>query len=74
MLIPVKVCTNPTDLYVLDTVILLQFIRGMNSIVFGCILAAKKKEVKKETRLGLTYKKDNDFGEWYSEVHMSTNI
>ncbi|XP_038972835.1 proline--tRNA ligase, cytoplasmic isoform X2 [Phoenix dactylifera] len=29
---------------------------------------ARKKEVKKETRLGLTYKKDKDFGEWYSEV------
>ncbi|KAG1355177.1 Proline--tRNA ligase, cytoplasmic [Cocos nucifera] len=29
---------------------------------------SRKKEVKKETRLGLTYKKDKDFGEWYSEV------
>lgn len=29
---------------------------------------AKKKEVKKETRLGLTFKKDENFGEWYSEV------
>lgn len=28
----------------------------------------KKKEVKKETGLGLTYKKDEDFGNWYSEV------
>ncbi|CAI9118733.1 OLC1v1020338C2 [Oldenlandia corymbosa var. corymbosa] len=28
----------------------------------------KKKEVKKETGLGLTYKKDENFGEWYSEV------
>ncbi|XP_031502248.1 proline--tRNA ligase, cytoplasmic [Nymphaea colorata] len=30
--------------------------------------APKKKEVKKETGLGLTYKKDENFGEWYSEV------
>ncbi|XP_041992423.1 proline--tRNA ligase, cytoplasmic-like [Salvia splendens] len=28
----------------------------------------KKKEVKKETGLGLSYKKDDNFGEWYSEV------
>ncbi|KAG9136419.1 hypothetical protein Leryth_022399 [Lithospermum erythrorhizon] len=27
-----------------------------------------KKEVKKETGLGLSYKKDDNFGEWYSEV------
>jgi len=28
----------------------------------------KKKEVKKETGLGLTFKKEENFGEWYSEV------
>ncbi|CAI9767790.1 unnamed protein product [Fraxinus pennsylvanica] len=28
----------------------------------------KKKEVKKETGLGLSVKKDDNFGEWYSEV------
>lgn len=28
----------------------------------------KKKEVKKETGLGLSYKKEENFGEWYSEV------
>ncbi|KAK4840955.1 hypothetical protein QYF36_022264 [Acer negundo] len=28
----------------------------------------KKKEVKKETGLGLSFKKDENFGEWYSEV------
>jgi prolyl-tRNA synthetase len=28
----------------------------------------KKKEVKKETGLGLTNKKADNFGEWYSEV------
>ncbi|KAL1557610.1 proline--tRNA ligase [Salvia divinorum] len=28
----------------------------------------KKKEVKKETGLGLSHKKDDNFGEWYSEV------
>lgn len=32
------------------------------------MLAAKKKEVKKETGLGLSNKKDDNFGEWYSEV------
>ncbi|KAM0954599.1 putative proline--tRNA ligase [Dioscorea sansibarensis] len=31
----------------------------------------RKKEVKKETGLGLTYKKDENFGEWYSEVVVS---
>lgn len=31
-------------------------------------LEGKKKEVKKETGLGLTHKKDENFGEWYSEV------
>ncbi|KAL0541731.1 hypothetical protein IC582_021786 [Cucumis melo] len=31
----------------------------------------KKKEVKKETGLGLTNKKDDNFGEWYSEVVVS---
>lgn len=30
--------------------------------------AGKKKEVKKETGLGLSNKKDENFGEWYSEV------
>lgn len=28
----------------------------------------KKKEVKKETGLGLSNKKDVNFGEWYAEV------
>ncbi|MBA0861983.1 hypothetical protein Goshw_015661, partial [Gossypium schwendimanii] len=28
----------------------------------------KKKEVKKETGLGLSFTKDENFGEWYSEV------
>ncbi|KAH9618676.1 hypothetical protein KSS87_022236 [Heliosperma pusillum] len=31
----------------------------------------KKKEVKKETGLGLSFKKDDNFGEWYSEVVVS---
>ncbi|KAM3246435.1 hypothetical protein P3L10_008202 [Capsicum annuum] len=31
----------------------------------------KKKEVKKESGLGLSYKKDENFGEWYSEVVVS---
>ncbi|KAG7018485.1 Proline--tRNA ligase, cytoplasmic, partial [Cucurbita argyrosperma subsp. argyrosperma] len=33
--------------------------------------AGGKKEVKKETGLGLTNKKDDNFGEWYSEVVVS---
>ena len=32
------------------------------------VAGKKKKEVKKETKLGLAYKKDDNFGEWYSEV------
>lgn len=31
----------------------------------------KKKEVKKETGLGLSFKKDENFAEWYSEVVVS---
>jgi hypothetical protein len=31
-------------------------------------LGGKKKEVKKETGLGLVNRKDENFGEWYSEV------
>ena len=33
------------------------------------ILGGKKKEVKKETGLGLSFTKDENFGEWYSEVY-----
>lgn len=38
------------------------------AFVFGFIGGGKKKEVKKETGLGLSFKKDENFGEWYSEV------
>ena len=31
-------------------------------------IGGKKKEVKKETGLGLANRKDENFGEWYSEV------
>ena len=42
---------------------------GFEIFAFGCRLAGgKKKEVKKETKLGMAYKKDDNFGEWYSEV------
>lgn len=34
----------------------------------------KKKEVKKETGLGLSAKKDDNFGEWYSEVVVSGEL
>ncbi|CAM8882217.1 unnamed protein product [Rhodiola kirilowii] len=34
----------------------------------------KKKEVKKETGLGLTHKKEENFGEWYSEVVVSAEM
>lgn len=30
----------------------------------------KRKEVKKETGLGLSFKKEENFGEWYSEVFL----
>lgn len=36
------------------------------------ILGGKKKEVKKETGLGLSVTKDENFGEWYSEVYFVT--
>lgn len=32
------------------------------------MVPAKKKQVKKETKLGLTITKDDNFGEWYSEA------
>ncbi|GMH08273.1 hypothetical protein Nepgr_010113 [Nepenthes gracilis] len=34
----------------------------------------KKKELKKETGLGLTNKKDENFGEWYSEVVVNAEM
>ncbi|RXH80036.1 hypothetical protein DVH24_041183 [Malus domestica] len=34
----------------------------------------KKKEVKKETGLGLSKKKDENFGEWYSEVVVNSEM
>ncbi|KAL9267640.1 Proline--tRNA ligase, cytoplasmic-like protein, partial [Drosera capensis] len=34
----------------------------------------KKKVVKKETGLGMTYKKDENFGEWYSEVVVNAEM
>ena len=37
----------------------------------GWLSGGKKKEVKKETGLGMSFKKDENFGEWYSEVHSS---
>lgn len=40
------------------------------SDVVICPPGGKKKEVKKETGLGLTNKKDENFGEWYSEVSL----
>lgn len=36
--------------------------------------AKGKKEVKKETGLGLTHKKDENFGEWYSEVVVNAEM
>ncbi|XP_078149879.1 proline--tRNA ligase, cytoplasmic-like isoform X1 [Carex rostrata] len=35
---------------------------------------AKKKEVKKETKLGMAVKKDDNFGEWYSEVVVNSEM
>ncbi|CAL9084482.1 unnamed protein product [Musa textilis] len=35
---------------------------------------ARKKEVKKETGLGLTYKKNENFGDWYSEVVVNSEM
>ena len=35
---------------------------------------AGKKEVKKETKLRMAYKKDDNFGEWYSEARLLSNF
>lgn len=39
-------------------------------VVFGWTASkdAKTKDVKKESKLGLPFKKDENFGEWYSDV------
>ncbi|KAJ3702388.1 hypothetical protein LUZ61_006093 [Rhynchospora tenuis] len=37
-------------------------------------LQTPKKEVKKETKLGMTVKKDDNFGEWYSEVVVNSEM
>ncbi|ONM14709.1 Proline--tRNA ligase cytoplasmic [Zea mays] len=37
-------------------------------------MAGKKKEVKKETKLGMAYRKDDNFGEWYSEVVVNSEM
>ncbi|KAF6144251.1 hypothetical protein GIB67_024478 [Kingdonia uniflora] len=34
----------------------------------------KKKEVKKETGVGLSNKKDENFGEWHTEVSISNSF
>ena len=39
-----------------------------SKLVLPKLMKGKKKEVKKETGLGLCAKKDDNFGEWYSEV------
>ncbi|RDY14496.1 Proline--tRNA ligase, cytoplasmic, partial [Mucuna pruriens] len=38
------------------------------------LAGAKKKEVKKETGLGLTHRKAENFGEWYSEVVVNAEM
>ncbi|CAL5321641.1 unnamed protein product [Camellia sinensis] len=40
----------------------------------GAKSGGKKKEVKKETGLGLFYEKDENFGEWYSEAFFDGEI
>ncbi|KAL6499742.1 hypothetical protein OROGR_027652 [Orobanche gracilis] len=45
--------------------------KGASSAAAKSKKEGMKKEVKKETGLGLSYKKDENFGEWYSEVVVS---
>ena len=40
----------------------------ISCVLFSGFTGGKKKEVKKETGLGLSHKKADNFGEWYSEV------
>ncbi|MCO5591601.1 hypothetical protein L7F22_045590 [Adiantum nelumboides] len=37
-------------------------------------VATTAKEVKKETKLGMTFKKDENFGDWYSEVVVKSGM
>ncbi|KAK6911312.1 Proline-tRNA ligase, class II, C-terminal [Dillenia turbinata] len=41
---------------------------------FDSLVEMGKKEMKKETGLGLSYKKDENFGEWYSEVVVNSEM
>ncbi|KAG0496488.1 hypothetical protein HPP92_001006 [Vanilla planifolia] len=48
---------------------------GMSTVNLGASSKnARRKEVKKETGLGLTFKKDESFGEWYSEVVVNSEM
>lgn len=49
----------------------------VHSFILCCIIdfiGVKRKEVKKETGLGITNCKDDNFGEWYSEVCLNVSI
>jgi hypothetical protein len=49
-------------------------LRSLSWFLGPRVAGKKKKEVKKETKLGMAYKKDDNFGEWYSEVRFGASL
>jgi prolyl-tRNA synthetase len=49
-------------------------LRSLSWFLGPRVAGKKKKEVKKETKLGMAYKKDDNFGEWYSEVRFLASL
>lgn len=72
-----RYCSRVYDIFVVVLAdarpISVWFEYSLNS-VFLTFVGGKKKEVKKETGLGLSYKKDDNFGEWYSEVCLRFSV
>jgi hypothetical protein len=63
-----------TLLAVLDLSFDLRPLRSLSWFLVAWVAGKKKKEVKKETKLGMAYKKDDNFGEWYSEVRFGASL
>ncbi|XP_020594025.1 proline--tRNA ligase, cytoplasmic-like [Phalaenopsis equestris] len=64
-------------LFNLYVFVITDFKKGLQVSIGWIQLAQRmqgKKGVKKETGLGLTYKKDENFGEWYSEAFFDVEI
>jgi hypothetical protein len=63
-----------TLLAVLDLSFDFRSVRSLSLFLGAWVTGKKKKEVKKETKLGMAYKKDDNFGDWYSEVRFLASL